>query len=102
MFVSAIQSPLKIAVIPLAPFIEIPIRRLESRNKTALALSFFKGGDYFYSRMKNFFDSRSIPYQTKRVIYDISDTGEELNSEKIYKLTQRVKEYKKGEFDDEE
>ena len=61
-----------------------------------------KGGDYFYSRMKNFFDSRSIPYQTKRVIYDISDTGEELNSEKIYKLTQRVKEYKKGEFDDEE
>ena len=61
-----------------------------------------KGGEYYYVRMKNFFDSRSIPYQTKRVIYDISDTGEEYEGEKVYKLTQRIREYKKGEADDEE
>ncbi len=73
-----------------------------TNKKDEEGFKILKGGEYYYVRMKNFFDSRSIPYQTKRVIYDISDTGEELNGEKIYKLTQRIREYKKGESDDEE
>ena len=73
-----------------------------TRTNDEAGFKILKGGDYYYARMKNFFDSRSIPYQTKRVIYDISDTGEDRNGEKIYKLTQRIREYKKGESDDEE
>ena len=58
-----------------------------------------KGGEYFYVRLKNFLDSRSIPYKEKRVIYDISDSGEELEGKTIYKLTQRIREFSNDETD---
>ena len=45
-----------------------------------------KAGNYFYIRMKNFFDSQSIDYIERRVSYDISETPESYQGKSVYKF----------------
>ena len=56
-----------------------------------------KAGDYYYIRMKNFFDSQSIDYIGKRVAYDISETTEQYQGKVVYKFTRGIYERRSGE-----
>ena len=49
-----------------------------------------KAGEYFYIRMKNFFDSQSLDYIGKRVAYDISETTEQYQGKVVYKFTRGI------------
>lgn len=51
-----------------------------------------KAGDYFYIRMKNFFDSQNLDYIKKRVAYDISETPERYQGRVVYKFTRGIYE----------
>ena len=59
-----------------------------------------KAGDYYYIRMKNFFDSQSLDYITKRVAYDISETPERYQDKVVYKFTRGI--YERRTSDDTE
>ncbi len=48
-----------------------------------------KGGEYYYLRMKSFFDSQEVDYVRKKVIFDISETREEFEGKMVYKFTRR-------------
>ena len=56
-----------------------------------------KAGDYFYIRMKNFFDSQNLDYIKKRVAYDISETPERYQDKVVYKFTRGIYERRSGE-----
>lgn len=56
-----------------------------------------KAGEYFYIRMKNFFDSQSLDYIKKRVAYDISETPERYQGKVVYKFTRGIYERRSGE-----
>lgn len=56
-----------------------------------------KAGEYFYIRMKNFFDSQSLDYIGKRVAYDISETTEQYQGKVVYKFTRGIYERKSNE-----
>ena len=56
-----------------------------------------KAGDYFYIRMKNFFDSQNLDYIKKRVAYDISETPERYQGKVVYKFTRGIYERRSGE-----
>lgn len=60
-----------------------------------------KGGDYFYTKMKSFFDSQEVEYTQKRVIYDISETKERFNDTPVFRLTKRVIDKKDTDEDNE-
>ena len=55
-----------------------------------------KAGDYFYIRMKNFFDSQNLDYIKKRVAYDISETPGRYQGKVVYKFTRGIYERKSG------
>jgi hypothetical protein len=48
-----------------------------------------KGGEYYYLRMKGFFDSHGVDYTGKRIIFDITETNEEYKGRRVYKFTRR-------------
>ncbi len=56
-----------------------------------------KAGDYFYIRMKNFFDSQSLDYIKMRVTFDISETSERYQDKIVYKFTRGIYERRTGE-----
>lgn len=56
-----------------------------------------KAGDYFYIRMKNFFDSQSLDYIKMRVTFDISETSERYQDKIVYKFTRGIYERRNGE-----
>lgn len=56
-----------------------------------------KAGEYFYIRMKNFFDSLSIDYINKRVAYDVSETTERYRGRVVYKFTRGIYERRTNE-----
>lgn len=56
-----------------------------------------KAGDYYYIRMKNFFDSQSLDYIKRRVSYDISETLERYQGKVVYKFTHGIYERRAGE-----
>lgn len=51
-----------------------------------------KTGQYFYIRMKNFFDSQSLDYIERRVTYDISKTTELFNGKTVFKFKRGIYE----------
>ena len=51
-----------------------------------------KAGNYFYIRMKNFFDSLDIDYEGKRIAYDISETAELYQGKIVYKFKRGIYE----------
>ena len=62
-----------------------------------------KAGNYFYIRMKNFFDSQSLDYIKKRVSYDISETQERYQDKVVYKFTRGIYERRSsGDFGTED
>ena len=61
-----------------------------------------KAGEYFYIRMKNFFDSQSLDYIKKRVAYDISETPERYQGKVVYKFTLGIYERRSSEDSESE
>ena len=55
-----------------------------------------KAGEYYYIRMKNFFDSQSLDYIKKRVAFDISETSERYQDKVVYKFTRGIYERRSG------
>jgi len=51
-----------------------------------------RAGDYYYIRMKNFFDSQNLDYIKRRVSYDISETPERYQDKVVYKFTRGIYE----------
>ena len=49
-----------------------------------------KAGEYYYIRMKNFFDSQSLDYIKKRVSYDISETQEQYQGKTVYRFSRGI------------
>ena len=80
------------AVIPNGDLALVVCDESESRG-----FKFQKAGEYFYIRMKNFFDSQSIDYVGKRVTYDISETSEKYQGKTVYKFTRGIYERRSDE-----
>ena len=57
-----------------------------------------KAGNYFYIRMKNFFDSQGLDYIERRVAYDISETTERFNGKTVFKFKRGI--YERRSTDD--
>lgn len=57
-----------------------------------------KAGNYFYIRLKNFFDSLSLDYIRKRVSFDISETAEEYKGQTVFKFTRGIYDRKSNDY----
>ena len=61
-----------------------------------------KAGNYFYIRMKNFFDSLNLDYVGKRVSYDIIETPERYDDKIVFKFKRGIFERRSGDNPTEE
>ena len=61
-----------------------------------------KAGNYYYIRMKNFFDSQGLDYEEKRVAYDISETPEIYQGKRVFKFKRGIYERRSADDSSEE
>ncbi len=61
-----------------------------------------KAGNYFYIRMKNFFDSLNLDYVGKRISYDVIETSERYNGKIVFKFKRGIFERRSGDDSTEE
>ena len=61
-----------------------------------------KAGDYYYVKMKNFFDSQEVEYVANRVIYDIRETKENFEGAPVFRFSKRIIQGGKDSDDDNE
>ena len=61
-----------------------------------------KAGNYYYIRMKNFFDSQGLDYEGKRVAYDISETPEQYQGKCVFKFKRGIYERRSSDDSSEE
>jgi hypothetical protein len=61
-----------------------------------------KAGNYYYIRMKNFFDSQGLDYVAKRITYDISETSELYQGKNVFKFKRGIYERRSSDDSNEE
>lgn len=61
-----------------------------------------KAGNYFYIRMKNFFDSQNLDYVGKRISYDVIETPERYNGKIVFKFKRGIFERRSNDNATEE
>lgn len=61
-----------------------------------------KAGNYYYIRMKNFFDSQGLDYEGKRIAYDISETPERYQEKSVFKFKRGIYERRSSDDSGEE